>query len=144
VENYCVIKHLLTLMKGARSCCGRGWLVTIKCWKRYPHPRTPFIAIGTYTKIIQNGQDVYAMHYIEIQARVYLETYKTVFSVHNKTAKQIIDFIFQWERSMYNKFQFPEEFITAQLVRLCGLVVRVPGYRSSGPGSIPGATRFSE
>jgi hypothetical protein len=27
--------------------------------------------------------------------------------------------------------------------RLCGLVVRVPGYRSGGPGSIPGATRYS-
>jgi hypothetical protein len=27
--------------------------------------------------------------------------------------------------------------------RLCGLVVKVPGYRSRGPGSIP-ATRFSE
>jgi hypothetical protein len=24
---------------------------------------------------------------------------------------------------------------------LCGLVVRVPGYRSRGPGSIPGTTR---
>jgi hypothetical protein len=28
--------------------------------------------------------------------------------------------------------------------RLCGLVNSVPGYRSRGPGSIPGATRFSE
>jgi hypothetical protein len=28
--------------------------------------------------------------------------------------------------------------------RLYGLVVRVPGYRSEGPGSIPGITRFSE
>jgi hypothetical protein len=28
--------------------------------------------------------------------------------------------------------------------RPCVLVVRVPGYRSRGPGSIPGATRFSE
>jgi hypothetical protein len=28
--------------------------------------------------------------------------------------------------------------------RLCDLVVRVPGYRSRGPGSIPGATWFSE
>jgi hypothetical protein len=28
--------------------------------------------------------------------------------------------------------------------RLCGLVVRVPGYRSRDPGSILGATRFSE
>jgi hypothetical protein len=27
--------------------------------------------------------------------------------------------------------------------RLCGLVVRVRGYRSGGPGSIPGTTRFS-
>jgi hypothetical protein len=27
---------------------------------------------------------------------------------------------------------------------LCGLVFRVPGYRSRGPGSIPGATRFAE
>jgi hypothetical protein len=25
--------------------------------------------------------------------------------------------------------------------RLCGLVIRVPGYRSGGPGSIPGTTR---
>jgi hypothetical protein len=25
--------------------------------------------------------------------------------------------------------------------RLCGLVVRVTGYRSGGPGSIPGTTR---
>jgi hypothetical protein len=28
--------------------------------------------------------------------------------------------------------------------RLCGLVVRVFGYRSGDPGSIPGTTRFSE
>jgi hypothetical protein len=27
---------------------------------------------------------------------------------------------------------------------LCGLVVRVPEYRSRGPGSISGTTRFSE
>jgi hypothetical protein len=26
--------------------------------------------------------------------------------------------------------------------RLCGLVVRVPGYRSRGPGTIPSATDF--
>jgi hypothetical protein len=28
--------------------------------------------------------------------------------------------------------------------RLCGLVVRLPGYRSRRPSSIPGATRFCE
>jgi hypothetical protein len=35
-----------------------------------------------------------------------------------------------------------EVLVTA--VRLCAVVVIVPGYRSRGPGSIPGATRFSE
>jgi hypothetical protein len=30
------------------------------------------------------------------------------------------------------------------IIIICGLVVRVPGCRSRGPGSIPGATRFSE
>jgi hypothetical protein len=30
------------------------------------------------------------------------------------------------------------------LDRPCGLVVRVPGYRSRVPGSIPGDPRFSE
>jgi hypothetical protein len=28
--------------------------------------------------------------------------------------------------------------------RVCSLLVRVPGYRSRGPGSIPSATRVSE
>jgi hypothetical protein len=28
--------------------------------------------------------------------------------------------------------------------RFCGLVLRVPGYRSRGPDSIPSATIFSE
>jgi hypothetical protein len=28
--------------------------------------------------------------------------------------------------------------------RLCGRVVRVPGYRPRGPSSIPGATKFSK
>jgi hypothetical protein len=28
--------------------------------------------------------------------------------------------------------------------RLCGLVVRVPDYRTRGPGSIPGTIGFSE
>jgi hypothetical protein len=28
--------------------------------------------------------------------------------------------------------------------RLCGLVVRVPGYRSRGSESLPGASSFSE
>jgi hypothetical protein len=30
------------------------------------------------------------------------------------------------------------------IINMCGLMVRVPGYRCRGPGSIPSATRFSE
>jgi hypothetical protein len=37
---------------------------------------------------------------------------------------------------------FPKLF--PDLYRLCGLVVRVLGYKFGGPGSIPGTTRFSE
>jgi hypothetical protein len=32
-------------------------------------------------------------------------------------------------------------FISMIIDRLCGLVVRVPGYRSGGPGSFPGTTK---
>jgi hypothetical protein len=39
----------------------------------------------------------------------------------------------------WNKFSFRD----GGSDRLCGLVVRVLGYRSGGPGSIPGTTRFS-
>jgi hypothetical protein len=34
--------------------------------------------------------------------------------------------------------------LVSTIDRLCGLVVRVPGYRSRDPASIPGTTRFSE
>jgi hypothetical protein len=52
------------------------------------------------------------------------------------------------KRNVANKIQHRE---TAKLRRadhikidrLCGLMVRVLGYRSGGPGSIPGTTRFS-
>jgi hypothetical protein len=36
------------------------------------------------------------------------------------------------------------QLVVSAVDSLCGLVVRVPGYRSRGLGSIPGATRFSE
>jgi hypothetical protein len=36
-----------------------------------------------------------------------------------------------------------KNYIYRRKDRLCGLVVKVLGYRSGGPGSIPGTTRFS-
>jgi hypothetical protein len=35
------------------------------------------------------------------------------------------------------------QIVYLRIDRLCGLVVRVLDYRSGGPGSIPGTTRFS-
>jgi hypothetical protein len=35
-------------------------------------------------------------------------------------------------------------FVHFSMCMACGLVVTVPGYRSRGPGSISGATRFSK
>jgi hypothetical protein len=40
------------------------------------------------------------------------------------------------ERRIFNKVFY-------EVNRLCGLVARVLDYRSRGPGSIPGTTRFS-
>jgi hypothetical protein len=42
------------------------------------------------------------------------------------------------------KLQFNINSMEMLTDRLCGLVVRVPGYKSRGPGSIRRATRFSE
>jgi hypothetical protein len=40
--------------------------------------------------------------------------------------------------------RFYENYYYYYYDRLCGLVVRVPGYRYKGPDSIPDATRFSD
>jgi hypothetical protein len=48
---------------------------------------------------------------------------------------------------LVNGPNFHQTFIIILYVkidRLYGLMVRVPGHRSRGPGSIPGATRFLE
>jgi hypothetical protein len=43
-----------------------------------------------------------------------------------------------------NSNEITDLFMVYLMDRLCGLVVRFPGYRSIGAGSIPGATEFSE
>jgi hypothetical protein len=40
--------------------------------------------------------------------------------------------------------KFHKDWLGAIKDRLCGLVVRILGYRSGGSGSISGATTFSE
>jgi hypothetical protein len=46
------------------------------------------------------------------------------------------------ERTVLNNADY--SLVGEGFVRLCGLVVRVPSYRSEGPGSVPGATKVSE
>jgi hypothetical protein len=63
-----------------------------------------------------------------------------------------IDYRVVWRKRL--QVRYGENFMVRSLscilyiyiywVHLCGLVVRVPDYRSRGPGSISGATRFSE
>jgi hypothetical protein len=48
-----------------------------------------------------------------------------------------MSFVFNLLISFLNKYGIEND-------RLCGLVVRVLDYRSRGPGSISGTTRFSE
>jgi hypothetical protein len=47
---------------------------------------------------------------------------------------------FTCEIHLYS-LKFERKHFRVYIDRLCGLVVRVLGYRSGGPGSIPGTTR---
>jgi hypothetical protein len=52
-------------------------------------------------------------------------------------------FLYLYEKeNKYKLIKFSHQY--HEMDRLCGLVVRVPRFKSRGPGSIPGATRFSE
>jgi hypothetical protein len=51
----------------------------------------------------------------------------------------VINYVSPWREACTVLFRKPDI-----CDRLCGLVVRVLGYRSGGPNSIPGTTRFSE
>jgi hypothetical protein len=50
-------------------------------------------------------------------------------------------FFFQYKHLGKNKL-FNQVTLFYTTVAFCGLVVRIPGYRSGAPGSVPGATRF--
>jgi hypothetical protein len=80
------------------------------------------------------------------------------FIIHNHTVKGTSYLCCSWIGNCVAKYRFSEEegatwgiYAVMNLTqhfmmgdRLCGIVFRVPGYRSRGPGSIPGASRFSE
>jgi hypothetical protein len=58
---------------------------------------------------------------------------------HIRISEEHGTFVFGAELCKLKKYQF--DYIDVVIDRLCGLVVRVLGYRSGGPGSIPGTTR---
>jgi hypothetical protein len=62
---------------------------------------------------------------------------------YNKPSAFLIQFLYNSLKTS-SKYNATNSFYTLRPDRLCGLVVRVPGNRSSGPGSILGNTRFSE
>jgi hypothetical protein len=49
----------------------------------------------------------------------------------------------QLKRVFSPQWEYYDSKLLSSVV-VCGLVVRVPGYRSRGPGSIPRGIRFSE
>jgi hypothetical protein len=55
-----------------------------------------------------------------------------------------LDYMALQSKNINSQKLFSPTYSSLVFDRLCGLVVRVPGYRSRGPGSIPGTTRFSE
>jgi hypothetical protein len=57
---------------------------------------------------------------------------------------QAIFLIYCTERKSTKLKNYINNVLYVKTDRLCGLVVRVPAYRSGGPGSIPAATRFAE
>jgi hypothetical protein len=64
----------------------------------------------------------------------------------NRKWKNLLDQMCVCFREQNNEFLVPLKqgfvlFISTNRDRLCGLVVRVLGYRSGGPGSIPSTTR---
>jgi hypothetical protein len=59
------------------------------------------------------------------------------FTSNNSYAFQVVSFLPAFRLISVINFLCP----TSHTDRLCGLVVRVLGYRSGGPGSIPGTTR---
>jgi hypothetical protein len=50
----------------------------------------------------------------------------------------------QKKKKFFSNHEDSYRAYSGKIDRLCDSVVRIPGYRSRGPGSIPDATRFSE
>jgi hypothetical protein len=88
--------------------------------------------------------------------RKYFKTF-TIRVMPSELTFWFTDFVIKWIYERFHNIWVDVFWVTALPVHqeieqiiydvhdsLCGLVIRVPGYRSRGPGSIPGATKFSE
>jgi hypothetical protein len=78
------------------------------------------LSIGWNIERLTDGVNEFSRFHLSVQLEYCLET------GHNNDK-----FFSYYTKKIYN-------------YRLCGPLVRVPFYRSRGPGSIPGSTRFSE
>jgi hypothetical protein len=72
----------------------------------------------------------------------YVSLWFTALCVYVSQGKHLWHLPHTAERNSFALLNFISIYVTVD--RLCGLVVRVLGYRFGGPGSIPGTTRFSD
>jgi hypothetical protein len=69
---------------------------------------------------------------------------KNVWVYISTTPSVIIPWYLIKHKDIFILIVFHKAGVLLTFDHLCGLVGRVPGYRSRGPGSIPGTTRFPE
>jgi hypothetical protein len=60
----------------------------------------------------------------------------------------VLEALLNYQHVAFTQFSYKDlsgiSKVVSKVDRLCGLVVRVPGNRSRGPGLIPRATRFDD
>jgi hypothetical protein len=76
------------------------------------------------------------------ETRIYFQTiYIAIWCTHHALLSNVVSTIVEAFVAVEHQLLYP---CIIEWDRLCGLVVRIPGYRSRGPGSIPRAIRFSD
>jgi hypothetical protein len=106
----------------------------VKCWYTQPHDQQQLSEIVSNTKNrVLFDKSLYMLMPCKITGH-YL----------SKVVKKIVNAILSANACFKSGWLHKNANLNILDICLCGLVVRVPGYKSRGAGSIPGATRFSE
>jgi hypothetical protein len=87
--------------------------------------------------VLQLGHDHFLPNFSNVLFTIYVIPGRSVYHISWQCRKMM-------EKKVLTRLQKTPFSKLCNTDRLCGLVVRVPGYRSRGPVSIPGVTRFSQ